>query len=70
MIGIMLVETTIDPQTKSFLQIGLFLFMGYVGLVMGANKGDLLNLSALGGFFAGERRSGKELQDPGYERDH
>ncbi|MDE2667155.1 MAG: PIN domain nuclease [Acidobacteriota bacterium] len=62
MIGIMLVETTIDPQTKSFLQIGLFLFMGYVGLVMGANKGDLLNLSALGGFFAGERRSGKNYK--------
>ncbi len=62
MIGIMLVETTIDPQTKSFLQIGLFLFMGYVGLVMGANKGDLLNLSAMGGFFAGERRSGKNYK--------
>ena len=62
MIGIMLVETTIDSQTKSFLQIGLFLFMGYVGLVMGANKGDLLNLSALGGFFAGERRSGKNYK--------
>ena len=62
MIGSMLVETTMDPQTKSFLQIGLFLFMGYVGLVMGANKGDLLNLSALGGFFAGERRSGKNYK--------
>jgi uncharacterized protein YacL len=62
MIGSMLVETTMDPETKSFLQIGLFLFMGYVGLVMGANKGDLLNLSALGGFFAGERRSGKNYK--------
>ena len=62
MIGSMLVETTMDAETKSFLQIGLFLFMGYVGLVMGANKGDLLNLSALGGFFAGERRSGKNYK--------
>ncbi len=62
MIGSMLVKTTMDPETMSFLQIGLFLFMGYVGLVMGANKGDLLNLSALGGFFAGERRSGKNYK--------
>lgn len=62
MIGSMLVKTTMDPETTSFLQIGLFLFMGYVGLVMGANKGDLLNLSALGGFFAGERRSGKNYK--------
>ena len=58
MIGSMLVKTTMDSETLSFLQIGLFLFMGYVGLVMGANKGDLLNLSALGGIFGGERRSG------------
>ena len=62
MIGSMLVKTTMDPETMSFLQIGLFLFMGYVGLVMGANKGDLLNLSALGGFFAGERRGGKNYK--------
>ena len=62
MIGSMLVKTTMDPETMSFLQIGLFLFMGYVGLVMGANKGDLLNLSALGGFFAGEKRSGKNYK--------
>ena len=62
MIGSMLVNTKMDSETMSFLQIGLFLFMGYVGLVMGANKGDLLNLSALGGFIAGERRSGKNYK--------
>jgi len=28
--------------------------MAYVGLVLGANKGDLLNLSALGGLFSAE----------------
>jgi uncharacterized protein YacL len=70
MIGSVLNETTVDPETLSFVQVSLFLFMGYVGLVMGANKGDLLNLSALGGFFGGERRSGKKLQDPGHQRDH
>jgi uncharacterized protein YacL len=29
--------------------------MTYVGLVVGANKGDMLNLSAMGGIFGGER---------------
>jgi uncharacterized protein YacL len=62
MISSVLNETTVDPGTLSFVQVGLFLFMGYVGLVMGANKGDLLNLSALGGFFGGERRSGKNYK--------
>ncbi len=55
MISTMLAKTTIEPRTLSFLQIGLFLFMAYVGLVSGANKGDLLNLAALGGIFGGER---------------
>ena len=33
--------------------------MTYVGLVVGANKGDFLNLSALGGIFGGERPAKK-----------
>jgi uncharacterized protein YacL len=55
MISSMLSKTSIEPRTLSFLQIGVFLLMGYVGLVSGANKGDLLNLSALGGLFGGDR---------------
>ncbi len=55
MISSMLTKTSIEPATLSFLQIGLFLLMAYVGLISGANKGDLLNLSALGGLFGGER---------------
>ena len=55
MISSMLIKTSIEPRTLSFLQISLFLLMGYVGLVSGANKGDMLNLSALGGLFGGER---------------
>src|ERR1700739_84456 len=31
------------------------LMMAYVGLIVGAAKGDLLNLSALGGIFGGEK---------------
>jgi uncharacterized protein YacL len=38
-----------------FIQVGLLLWMTYVGLVVGASKGDMLNLSALGGLFGGEK---------------
>jgi uncharacterized protein YacL len=43
-------------STQSFLQLLVMLLMAYVGLVVGANKGDLLNLSALGGVFGGEKQ--------------
>jgi uncharacterized protein YacL len=45
--------------TQSFLQLMVMALMAYVGLVVGANKGDLLNLSALGGIFGGEKQSKK-----------
>ncbi len=48
-----------STATRSFLQIMVMLIMAYVGLAVGANKGDLLNLAALGGIFGGER-SGKK----------
>ena len=38
-----------------FVQVGLLLWMTYVGLVVGAKKGDMLNLAALGGIFGGEK---------------
>jgi uncharacterized protein YacL len=46
-------------QTQSFLQILVMLLMAYVGLVIGGNKGDLLNLAALGGVFGGEKTGKK-----------
>jgi uncharacterized protein YacL len=42
-----------------FLQILVLLWMTYIGLVIGANKGEMLNLSALGGIFGGEQ-AGKQ----------
>jgi uncharacterized protein YacL len=45
--------------TLSFLQILIMLLMAYVGLVVGANKGSLLNLAALGGLFGGEKQGRK-----------
>ncbi|MGA7524978.1 MAG: PIN domain-containing protein [Acidobacteriaceae bacterium] len=44
-----------DPRTRDLLQIAVLLLMTYIGLVVGASKGDLLNLAALGGLFSGER---------------
>ena len=48
--------------TQSFLQIMVMLLMAYVGLAVGANKGDLLNLAALGGIFGGEKQSKKSYK--------
>ncbi len=46
-----------DGHLQSFLQLFVMLLMAYVGLAVGAAKGDLLNLSALGGIFGGEKQS-------------
>jgi uncharacterized protein YacL len=49
-------------RTQSFLQIMVMLLMAYVGLAVGASKGDLLNLSALGGVFGGEKQLKKSYK--------
>ena len=51
-----------EGHTQSFLQILVMLLMTYVGLTVGANKGDLLNLAALGGIFGGEKQSKKSYK--------
>src|SRR5258707_7911720 len=51
-----------DSPLRSFLQIMVMLLMAYVGLIVGANKGDLLNLSALGGIFGGEKQLKKSYK--------
>src|SRR5271155_5137222 len=43
---------------QELLQIFVLLFMAYVGLVVGASKGELLNLAALGDLFNSEAASG------------
>jgi len=53
----LVIRNSLPPgNTQSFLQLLVMLLMAYVGLVVGANKGDLLNLSALGGVFGGEKQ--------------
>ena len=62
MMGHLLNLTSIDRSVLSFFQVTLLLLMAYVGLILGANKGDLLNLSALGGLFSGERQPRKNYK--------
>jgi uncharacterized protein YacL len=51
----LLTDTAFDVNSLSFIKLFVLFLMTYVGLVVGANKGDFLNLSALGGIFGGER---------------
>ena len=59
LMGLVLARTTIPEGSRSFLDVGLLLVMTYIGLVVGANKGDMLNLAALGGLFGSERSARK-----------
>jgi uncharacterized protein YacL len=57
------IRTSIAPShTQSFLQLMIMLLMAYIGLIVGALKGDLLNLAALGGVFGGEKQGRKAFK--------
>jgi len=51
-----------EGPLRNFLQILVMLLMAYVGLLVGAYKGDLLNLAALGGIFGGEKQLKKSYK--------
>jgi uncharacterized protein YacL len=55
LMGLVLARTSIPEGSRSFMDVALLLVMTYIGLVVGANKGDMLNLQALGGLFGSER---------------
>lgn len=55
LMGLVFARTSIPEGSRSFLGVALLLVMTYIGLVLGANKGDMLNLQALGGLFGSER---------------
>ena len=60
-LGAFLMSLVLDKAAPNapFLHVCLLLWMSYVGLIVGAKKGDMLNLSALGGIFGGEKSSKK-----------
>jgi uncharacterized protein YacL len=55
------VPATGDQSTVLFIQIGILSLMTYVGLIVGAMKGDMLNLAALGGLIGGEKSTRNTL---------
>jgi uncharacterized protein YacL len=55
LIGLVFARTSIPEGSRSFLGVVVLLVMTYIGLVIGASKGDMLNLQALGGLFGNER---------------
>jgi uncharacterized protein YacL len=55
--ALIFIHTSMPESTRSFFSLSIFLVMAYIGLVLGANKGDMLNLQALGGLFGSERSS-------------
>ncbi len=54
---LVLSHTSMPESSRSFVGLAVFLVMAYIGLILGANKGDMLNLQALGGLFGSERGS-------------
>jgi uncharacterized protein YacL len=50
-----------DPKVKTFVTLALTFFMAYVGLMVGAAKGDYLELSALGGILT-DKASRRDLK--------
>ena len=47
----LVVESSLSSEGVPFINLGVLLFLGYVGIVVGSAKGDTLNLAALGGVF-------------------
>jgi uncharacterized protein YacL len=63
LISLILSRMEISGPTETFAQVMVLVLMTYVGLVSGANKGEYLDLSALGGIFTerGGKKSSKVL---------
>lgn len=52
---LVLAQTSLPADARSFLSVTLLVVFGYVGLRLGMHKGEMLNLQALGGVFEGDR---------------
>jgi len=54
LVSLVLAHTTMAVVLRSFTSVAALLVLTYLGLAVGAAKGDLLNLDAFGGVFTGE----------------
>jgi uncharacterized protein YacL len=57
LIALVLSQALPGYRTVPFLEIAVLALMTYCGLIIGAAKGEMLNLAALGGLFGGEKVS-------------
>jgi len=62
LIGLLIMrQGSLKPEVQTFLTLSLVFFMAYVGLMVGAAKGDYLDLAALGGIFS-DKASRRDLK--------
>jgi uncharacterized protein YacL len=54
-------SAAVPPESRAFITLVLIVFMAYIGLMVGAAKGDYLDLSALGGIFR-DKASRRDLK--------
>ncbi len=52
LVSIIIGRMSVGSGTETFAQVMVLILMAYVGLISGANKGEYLDLSALGGIFS------------------
>jgi uncharacterized protein YacL len=57
LIALVLSQALPGYRTVPFIEIAVLALMTYCGLIIGAAKGEMLNLAALGGLFGGEKAS-------------
>ncbi len=57
LIALVLGQALPGYRTVPFVEIAVLALLTYCGLIIGAAKGDMLNLAALGGLFGGEKAS-------------
>ncbi|MBI3484311.1 MAG: PIN domain nuclease, partial [Acidobacteria bacterium] len=62
LMSLVLARTGMHEDSRDFLSVAILLVMAYVGLIVGANKGDMLNLQALGGLFGAERTGRRQMK--------
>ena len=55
LMDLVLAHTTMPEAERSFIGMALLLVLTYTGIMIGASKGEMLNLQAFGGVFGSER---------------
>jgi uncharacterized protein YacL len=60
--GAFLMSQVLPKDVPQYVPVGIMLWMTYVGMVVGAKKGEMLNLAALGGIFGAEKSNKKAFK--------